>query len=612
MQPDAVRRRLDSLPALAVTGRPINGLFRLLASPVIWEMAYESIARNDGDATPGYDGTSLDGFSRERMQSVIDRVMTGTYRFTPARRVYIPKTSGGRRPLGIPNGDAKLVQAAARLILERIYEPVFSERSHGFRVGRSCHTALVEIYNTWKGVAWLVEVDIKSFFDTIDHDRLLSLIARRVDDKQFIRLIRGMLEAGYAEQWVFHRTYSGTPQGGVISPLLANIYLHELDQFMESEIESFECGAKRRAYPEWRRTTRNISYRRERIRMLRARNAALSEIEPYLAEIRELKARQLSLPGQDPMDFGYRRLRYCRYADDFLIGVIGTRADAEQVLAKVTAFIEATGLQVSPEKTRVVKATEGAVFLGYEVRTYNVRAVRKDTRTDRLRATRRMGGAGVVQLHIPVERLRRFAKEHRCGDFGSMRSRSDPRRLHLDGAEIVFAYNAEMRGLANYYALGHDFRQLRRLAYLWRRSLLNTLGHKYKTPSQQIQSRLKQPDGRLRWFYMVNGKSRYVTVWDMKDLNPVPRKSGRVDHKASAAWLTVSRTSLIDRLNAKVCQACGATNTKVEVHHARPLRDLADARPIERAKAGRLRRRVVLCVDCHNKLHAGRLPGFRQ
>ena len=159
MHPDAVRRRLDSLPALAVQGKPINGLFRLLASPVVWEQAYGRIASNKGDATPGVDGTSLDGFSRQRLQSVIDRVMTDTYRFTPARRVYIPKTNG-RRPLGIPNGDDKLVQAAVALLLERIYEPVFSDRSHGFRAGRSCHTALDEIKRTWTGTVWFVSAPI--------------------------------------------------------------------------------------------------------------------------------------------------------------------------------------------------------------------------------------------------------------------------------------------------------------------------------------------------------------------------------------------------------------------------------------------------------------------
>ena len=161
MQPDAVRRRLASLPDLAVKGRPINGLYRLLASPVIWETAYENIAPNKGATTPGLTGQSLDGYSPQRVQSIIDRLMTGSYRFTPARRVRIPKRSGGSRPLGIPGGDDKLVQEAVRLILERIYEPVFSDHSHGFRRGRSPHTALESIRRTWTGVHWFVEADIK-------------------------------------------------------------------------------------------------------------------------------------------------------------------------------------------------------------------------------------------------------------------------------------------------------------------------------------------------------------------------------------------------------------------------------------------------------------------
>src|SRR4051794_14139791 len=213
MLPDTVTRRLNSIPDLSQQGKRINGLFRLLEGPDLWGQAYEEIASNKGALTKGVTDNTLDGFSPERVKSIVARLKEGTYRFTPVRRVYIPKANGKKRPLGIPTADDKLVQSAVKLLLELVYEPVFSNRSHGFRRGRSCHTALTEVRDVWTGMKWLIEVDVVGFFDNIDHDILIRLLARKIDDPRFLRLIRGMLDAGYLEDWTHHPTYSGTPQG---------------------------------------------------------------------------------------------------------------------------------------------------------------------------------------------------------------------------------------------------------------------------------------------------------------------------------------------------------------------------------------------------------------
>ena len=193
--------------------------------------------------TPGVDGNSLDGMSSVRIQRIIESLKDHSYMPNPARRTYInKKNSTKKRPLGIPSADDKLVQEVVRLLLESIYEPAFSLNSHGFRPKRSCHTALLQIQRTFKGVKWFVEGDIKACFDSFDHHILVNLLRKRIKDEAFINLIWKFLKAGYMEQWEYHKTYSGTPQGSGMSPILANIYMSELDAFIDKYKQGFDRG----------------------------------------------------------------------------------------------------------------------------------------------------------------------------------------------------------------------------------------------------------------------------------------------------------------------------------------------------------------------------------
>src|SRR3954454_20378986 len=316
MLPETIHRRLDSIPNLSRQGKRINGLFRLLDGPELWQRAYEEIAQNQGALTPGSTSNTLDGFSLERVENIIRAIKEGRYQFAPVRRIHIPKPNGKTRPLGIATADDKLVQAAVKLLLELVYEPVFSDHSHGFRRQRSCHTALDQIRRLWNGTKWIVEVDVVSFFDNISHSVLLRLLSKRIDDKRFLNLIENMLKAGVMEDWEFKPSYSGTPQGGVASPILANIYLHELDQFMAEMKAGFDRGLKRRANPAYAALTRRIHKLRREIDALRAAGAGEPLLRPLRDEIRERQRERRSVPAVDPMDPGFRRLRYCRYADD--------------------------------------------------------------------------------------------------------------------------------------------------------------------------------------------------------------------------------------------------------------------------------------------------------
>ena len=201
-----------------------RNLYRLLYNPALHIMAYERLKSKPGNMTPGTDGQTLDGFSMETIETYMRLLREEHYQPTPVRRKNIPK-SKGYRPLGVPSPRDKIIQECVRLILEAIYEPNFHENSHGFRPGKSCHTALESLRRNWVGTKWVIEGDISQCFEKIDHHRLLDILREKIDDDRFINLIRKFLTAGYMENWQYHKTYSGTPQGSVISPILTNIYL---------------------------------------------------------------------------------------------------------------------------------------------------------------------------------------------------------------------------------------------------------------------------------------------------------------------------------------------------------------------------------------------------
>jgi group II intron reverse transcriptase/maturase len=288
MLPVPAMKRWEARATISTQGKTITGLFRLLETPVMWDAAYAPISAHAGALTAGVGSVTLDGFSEERVTAIMTRLKTGTYRPQPTRRTSVPKANGKKRPLGISSGDDKLVQAVVKMILEKISEPICAERSHGCRPGRSPHTALEGMQREWQAVTWLVDMDLRSSFDTINHDLLMGFLHKKMGDTRFLRLIKAMLDAGSLEDWTFHPTYSGVPQGSIVSPILANMYLHELDQFMKELKKQFDRGKDRKTYPPYHRLT-------ERIRLLRKKADHL----PTNCATRLLKSSS-SLPFLEP------------------------------------------------------------------------------------------------------------------------------------------------------------------------------------------------------------------------------------------------------------------------------------------------------------------------
>src|SRR3989449_8362493 len=288
MLPATVIRRLEALTTISKQGKRINGLFRLMEAPILWYEAYAKIYANEGAITKGVDEITLDGFSEERVVAIITHLKNGTYRFKPTRRTYIPKKSGKKRPLGISSGDDKLVQEVVRIILERIYEPVFEESSHGFRPERSPLTALQYLDRQGDAVKWWVDMDIRDYFTTIDHDLLMQLLQKKIGDKRFLSLIQAMLKAGYLEDWQFHATYSGVPQGSICAPILLNVYLHELDLFMKAMKERFEKGKKRKKNLAYSRYSYTIRRLRKEIDDLKGKEGKEEILQAIHQEIRRI------------------------------------------------------------------------------------------------------------------------------------------------------------------------------------------------------------------------------------------------------------------------------------------------------------------------------------
>lgn len=618
MHPDSLRRRLESIPTLSQEGKRINGLFRLmLCDRLLWQQAYISLAPNKGAVTPGIDArNTLDGFSPARVDRILGALADGSYRFTPVRRVDIPKATGGTRPLGLPSGDDKLVQEVARRLLEAIYEPVFSTDSHGFRSGRSCHSALDRIQHTWTGVKWLVDVDVRGFFDNIDHKILVALMEQKIDDKRFIRLIKGMLAAGYVEDWRFHRTYSGTPQGGVISPCLANIYLHELDKFVAGKIDAFNRGKRRMTGRDYSRYSGLIHGRRKKIDALKATGGSPQAIKDLRDEIRHLEQERSKHSSRDEMDPGYRRLLYCRYADDFVLGVIGSKQEAETIKHDVQEFLRSElALEAAEEKSGVHHANDGVEFLGYRVRTWGERSGPREMRRLKLagRHVTARNHSKTIQLSVPEHKLRAFCDRRGYGNLHLLQSRQRGFLTALSDVEIVWAYNAEMRGLANYYRLACNVKgTLGRLYYLWWGSLLRTLATKHKTTVNKVAVRLRTPNGEYVARTTVDGKPQQARVWKLKHLDRTQIPAARVDAVANLGKWLDRRSTVIKRLNARVCELCGSAERPVEIHHVRSLADVKKSPLSARIETARTRKRFVLCVPCHDALHTGRLPDTRE
>ncbi len=585
-------------------GYKFQRLYRNLYNIEFYYEAYQNIYAKEGNMTEGTDGKTIDGMSTVRIEKLIEQIKNESYKPNPARRTYIPKKNGKLRPLGIPSIDDKLVQEVVRRILEAIFEVNFSPKSHGFRPNKSCQTALNQIEGTFTACKWFIEGDIKGFFDNIDHQTLINILKRRIDDDKFLRLIWKFLKAGYLEEWNFHKTISGTPQGGIISPILSNIYLNELDEYMEKYKENFDKGKNRSRNTEYR----TLCQRAERFKAkhkLNWENYTKAQKTEIANEYKRLVAESKTVQRTNPMDNGYKRLQYTRYADDFIIGVIGNKQDAVKIKEDITKFLQnELKLELSQEKTLITNTADKARFLSYDITVERSELTKRDSNGILKRSKLHR-----VKLLMPTDVWRNkllkigALKIHSNGKWEPIHRRQF---VNNDDLEIFSIYNAEIRGIYEYYKQAENVNNLHKYLYVMKFSLLKTLANKYKTSVRDISNRYKV-DGKLAVKYETKKGEKIRFFYDegFKRFK-VPSTNAKVDYKENIMMYS-STTSLIDRLKAKKCEWCHKKDVDIEIHHVKRLKDTKGKSNVERMMIARNRKTLALCVECHDKLHAGKL-----
>jgi len=561
---------------------PLEDVYRQLYNPALYLRAYARLSTNNGAMTAGTDGETIDGMSLAKIDNIIAQLRNETYQWTPVRRTFIPKKNGKKRPLGIPSWSDKLLQEVMRSILEAYFEPQFDLHSHGFRPQRGCHTALMEIARCWSGTSWFIEGDIAQCFDRIDHEILLSILREKILDNRFLRLIGNLLRAGYLEDWKYRPTLSGTPQGSGVSPILANIYLDRFDQFVTG-------------------TLIPLINRGELKTLARKRRLA-----GRTAEAKELFKQLQQLPSRDSHDPNYRRLRYVRYADDFLLGFIGTKAEAIVIRDQLGQFLkENLKLELSAEKTLITHAkTEKARFLGYEILSQSSNE-KHDSRGRRC-------VNGIIGLRVPTDAIEKKCQLYKWKGEPAARIKI----LADSDFTIISQYQAEFRGIVQYYQLATNVSWLWKLHWVMETSLLKTLAQKHKSTTTKMARKYKRTmTTETGWMKCLECKVERVEKKPLvARFGGIPlrhqRKAILVDYDPVESRLQ-GGTELLKRLLAEQCELCG-TEQNCEVHHIRKLADLKQAGRREKPfwvkrMSERRRKTLVVCRGCHDAIHGGRL-----
>lgn len=598
MDSRAFVNRLKTIREL--NGRDYNflnkDLYRLVISEPALVAGYELIKSNKGATTPATELEPRDGFGPVRLGKLISSLRTESWKPKPARRVMIPKPGKStKRPLSIQGPEDKIVQSALKIVLEAVYEPIFSTFSYGFRPNLGAHDALKNISTKYDNVSFAIEGDIKPIYDNVNHHTLVSLISRKVKDERLISLIWKYLKAGYMEENMFYSSEIGTPQGSIISPLLANIYLHELDMYMLKVID----GYKLKKNPKRVRTPIAKDIKNKRKKFIRKLNKLEKEDERDLALKEDKRLTMQNIQCRTYCDC-LTRIYYHRYADDFIIGVAGSMETVEEVKELVRIKLESLSLGLSVCTTKVTNLKkEKARFLGYDIYIGTRKRIKKvhvKGKTPFLRKDTRWS----VYLEAPMGNIisKLFVKS-----FCTRDGFPTPKKIwtvmpdHL----IVDAYNVSLGGILQYYSGVCHRHMLGRLKYIFRFSCAMTLATKHRSSVRKI---LKKHGKDMAIVYGASGEKvmrfKGFNVFKEKDITWHLGKELPDPFKTIHTRLT--RTKVYDS-----CCVCGEPS--IGMHHLRHLRK-SNPGTFDDLLGVINRKQIPVCLLCHDQIHAGKHDGL--
>lgn len=595
-----VLKKLDNLSkrSLNYPNRVIDRkLYKnFILNPTMFLAAYDKIKSRPGSMTPGITPTTLDGISIEEINKIIDSLKNEKFQFTPGRRIHIPKKSGKLRPLTIGNPRDKLVQEIIRMVLEAIYEPLFLPCSHGFRKGYSCHTALRSIFTGFNGCTWWIEGDFESCFDSIDHEKLMNLLSSKIEDQRFLQLIRKALNAGYFDFAIRKTDLVGVPQGNIISPILANIFLHELDKFIHNLKEEFDSKEPK--------TGRSREYYQAQYQLKKAKKALhddkIEESEKPDSKLIKSLIKKLQKTQSKRLDKNTHRLMYIRYADDWIVAVNGSYKITREILKKIEDFCFSIGLRLSKDKTKITNSYLDYInFLGVRIKHNGVVTWSKHKNGFKQRNRR------AILLSAPIQKIK--LKLSNTGFVKNNRGVSRTSWTPLTLRQIIYNYNSILRGYDNYYSFIHNRgATMSWLYYVMRDSAARTIAHKLS-----LKRRSK--------VYKKYGMSLTITDYENRNIDKSPKnviqlfkptyimncwdfKINKNNYNISQFYSETISLANLDNLKCSVC----LSDYRIEMHHIRAMKDLSPkTKGLDRLMARAKRKQIPLCRSCHMKYHRG-------
>jgi group II intron reverse transcriptase/maturase len=576
-------------------------IFRILWKDEVWIAAYEKLKGNKGALTPGSTPETMDGMSLKRLKRLKEKVCAEAYTFKTVKLTYIPLANGKKRPVGLPTANDKIVQEVIRMILEAIYDPVFSNLSFGFRTGLGCHDALDHVERRFRWVDYVVEGDIEQAYPTIDHHILVTILKKRIDDPRFIRLVWKLLGCGvlFEERTTWSKT--GVPQGSIVSPMLANIYYHELDEFvlkLKERVETPKSDRKSRKSPAYKALEYKISKVHKKMRNHEPQS---SERQKLAKKLKSLRMERLNTQG---LKDKVTRIEYVRYADDWMIGISGNRNLASKIKDQVADFMKSTLAQkLHPVKTKVTDLRVGnAQFLGYEIFLPKNRPI-SEYKGKGVRTIRR--GQPQLRFDLPVNKItKRYAER---GYFKQLTDRVRPTSRAsytvLEDHVIVSHYRSVWLGLLNYYSGCTNRGRLQYIHYLLHMSCAMTLGHRHRMSCSKI--------------FRKHGKNLTIKIPHTEKTVSFPYKTSwkiserRWLHGKEVCIPTHRYANLVARSSLGLpCAICDSAEGPIEMHHVKHVRKQGFRyKGFHEQMALLNRKQIPLCKNCHKKVHAGLYNG---